>query len=170
MGFFSWIASRPKGLLNYGKKVVGTEEIKKNADFIVDMASSLPSKSKRFETFDSAYSRLGLTEEKLVETYKYYTTRFNIFFSFFGLGLVFLVYNLIQGSWAVFATIGFLMFCLAQLFIASFRMYQIRRRELAPPIEWLRDPKEWWVKPFKPLKMSKDLKPVSPTRVQKRPK
>lgn len=161
MGLFSWIASRPKAVADYGKKVVGTEEIKKNADFIVDMATSVSKKTKRFETFESAYSRLGLTEDQLMQTYNYYSLRFNIFVFFSGIALVALGYAVYEFSWGFFAILGFLSICLAQLFSASFRMYQIRRRELVPAIEWLREPKEWWIKPFKPMKTGKVIKTSS---------
>ena len=158
MGFFNWIGSRPKRLADYGKKVLGTEEIKKNADYIVDMASSLNVKSDRHETFENAYARLGLTEDRLKETYKYYMDRFNMFIAFFGLGLVMTGYFLISGApLSSLATLAFMLICLAQMFNASFRMLQIRKRELLSVMEWLKRKEEWWPKEYKPRKQNKGM-------------
>jgi len=158
MGFFSWIASRPKRLKDYGKKVIVADEIKKNADYIVDMASSLNVKSDRHETFQNAYSRLGLTEERLKETYKYYMDRFNMFIAFLGLGFVMAIYFLFTGSpLSSLATLSFMLICLAQMFNASFRMAQIRKRELFSVLYWLKRKDEWWPRDFVPKKSSKDL-------------
>ena len=160
MGLFSWIASRPKSLKEYGKKVVGAEQIKENAGFIADMAKSLKPTATRYETFENAKARLGLSEKDLEETYKYYTTRFNIFVFFFGIGLVVFAYYLMSLSWSAVPVIGFLAVCVAQLFAASFRMYQIRRRELVVPMEWFRAPHEWWVKPFNAQQETSNVVPL----------
>lgn len=151
MGLFNWLGKAPTRLANYGKKVVGAEGIKNNADFIVDMAKGLSNKPSRFETFQSAYERLGLTEDKLKSNYDYHIMRFNLFFAFIGLALVALVYFSVQGNYlAIVSSLAFVALCVSQLFNASFRMYQIRRRELVSVLEWFNNRDQWWIKPFTP--------------------
>lgn len=156
MGLFSWIstkttnsASRAK---NFVRRISSADEIEKNGEFIVGMIKDLSSKPEnaRQETFASAYQRLNLTEERLAETYNYYGLRFNIFLFFFIIGVFLCGWYTFQMSFAALAVLGFLAFCLGHLFVASFRMLQIRRRELLPVSYWLSVPREWWPRPFVP--------------------
>lgn len=169
MKFFSWLASRPKKVVNYGKSIVGTEDLKKNAEFISDMAQSIAGKTdtKRSETFENAYTRLGLTEEDLAKSYKYYEIRFNIFIAFAALAILLLIYSLVVSKiLSAFAILAFMAVCLSQLFTSSFRMYQIRRRELVSVKEWAQHKEEWWPRTFEVQRRSSStaLQPVSKSK------
>ena len=161
MGLFSWIGSAPKRLVGYGRKVVAGEQIEKGGRYIVDMATGLRAQSDRRETFENAYARLGMTEEKMQEAYRFYMNRFYLF-AFFGvIGVIVFAYFLIQMTWTALAVVGFLAVCLSQLFNASFRMYQMRQRELLPVIEWLRVPSEWWIRELPVRSTTRALRPTT---------
>lgn len=76
MGFFSKIAK-------YTKEVIGLEEIKRNNDWIKDMASkSLSPKrlisTSRVETFDQAVQRHRATPDSLFKNYKNFELTFHV--------------------------------------------------------------------------------------------
>lgn len=169
MRLFRWMSSKASSqgskLKNFARRVTSADELEKNGEFIMGMVqkvSSTPEGTVQ-ETFENAYQRLGLTEESLAKTYASLLTRFNIFIFFTLVGLTLFVWYIIDGSWAFLAALGFILYCLGQLFVASFRMLQIRRRELLPVSYWTAVPSEWWPKPFVPLRK----KPSSGSSPQK---
>ena len=161
MGLFNWVSTKTTNSANrlkgFARRISSADELEKNGEFIVGMVKDLSAspEQSRQETFASAYQRLNLTEERLAEAYNYYGLRFNIFLFFFVLGLFLGVWYAFSMSIAALASIGFLAFCAAHLFIASFRMLQIRRRELLPVSYWVSVPGEWWPKPFVPARPSR---------------
>ena len=154
MGLFNWASRQPKRTADYVKKVVAGEEIQKGGQYIADMAKGLRKDSGRRETFENAYQRLEMTDEKLQQSYKFYNNRFSLFLFFFGLGIAVFIFFMFQSFWSAISVFGFLAVCLSQMFNASFRMMQIRHRDLLPVAYWLRTPDEWWPRPLV-LKKSK---------------
>ena len=156
MGLFKWMSSKASSqgtkLKNFTRRVTSADELEKNGEFILGMVhklSSTPDDAVQ-ETFENAYQRMGLTEESLATTYNSLLTRFNIFMFFSIVGVSVCVWYIMEGSWAALAAIGFILYCAAQLFVSSFRMLQIRRRELLPVSYWLAVPREWWPQQFIP--------------------
>lgn len=154
MGIFNWVAGKGKaaasGAKSFTRKITSADELEKNGKFIVDMVKNISTvpEAERLETFQNAYIRLGLDEEKLEQNYKFFLIRFRIFLGFSILGLGLLIWNLVNFSFAFLACIGFLAYCLAQTFIGSFRILQINKRELVSVSYWLKNKKHWWPKPF----------------------
>lgn len=158
MGIFNWasqkVSNQGNRLKGFVRRITSADELEKNGLFIIGMVKQIGAQPEEVvqETFENAYQRLGLTEESLSKTYNSLMMRFNIFLFFAVLGLILGVYYATQGALGAIASIGFLAYCLAHLFIASFRMLQIRKRELVPVSYWVAAPEEWWPKPFVPLR------------------
>lgn len=162
MGLFSWLSNKTTNSVSrtkrFARRISSADELEKNGNFILGMVKSLSvtPENVRSETFASAYQRLNLTEDRLAESYHHYEMRFNIYLFFTVLGLFLVGWYTYQLSIAALATLGFLAFCLGNLFVASFRMLQIRKRELLPVSYWVASPSEWWPRPFVPLKTPRD--------------
>jgi hypothetical protein len=154
MGVFRWFSTKASNqgskLKGFARRVSSAEELEKHGQYIVGMAKDVASvpEASRQETFESAYQRLGLSEESLRTTYGYYMFRFNLFLFFGVMGIVLGAWYAFNGSWAALAVLGFLAICVGQLFVASFRMLQIRRRELFPVSYWMSVPRQWWPTAF----------------------
>lgn len=142
---------RADATVNYGGRVVGAREIKSNWSFITGMWDTLRlRKPRREETFANAYMRLGLTEEALERTHRYYFHRFYIILVFAAVALGMTLYSMLTGSWMnVGPGIGFMAIAGALLFNASFRLYQIERRELVDISAWAHAPNSWLPAPFR---------------------
>lgn len=153
MGIVSWAKRQPSRAAAFGRKVVAADQIKDNAAYIADMARSLgpdeESRARR-ETFENAYARLNMTPERLARTYGMYSNRFLLFLFFLVIAVVLGVGFAITRPWSVVPVVGFVALCLAQMFTCSFRMAQIRHRELFSVVVWLKNPHEWWIHSMSP--------------------
>lgn len=160
MGFFNWVKRRPSSVVNYGKKMIAADQLKEGGQSIVDMAKSLNKNSGRQETFENAYHRLGMTEEKLKEAYKFYAVRFYMFVGFSVLAFAFMFYYLFTTPLFSIGILGFLAICLSQIFHSSFRMMQMRHRQLLPPSYWFSNTDEWWIRPLPVKKKKRKLRKI----------
>ena len=157
MKLFGWLSQKASNqksrIKSFSRKITSADELERNGQYIIGMAKDLAkNKESRNESFASAYKRLNLDEKKLAETYNYFSLRFYIFVFFLIIGLFIGVLYLFTKPWAALAALGFILYCLANMFVCSFRMFQIRKRELFPVSYWTAFPSEWWPKEFKPLK------------------
>lgn len=149
-GWFSRQSNRLKG---YGGKIFGSSEIRANHDIIRQSFQRLTGwkhREIREETFANAYARFNLNEKELKTIYGNFLFRFYLFLSFLFIDVALLAYFIATGNWTgLMPAIGFFALCIVQVFIATFRAYQISRRELVGVYEWWKDPDNWWPKPFK---------------------
>lgn len=146
MGFFK---RRGEKFVEGGKKMVNYDQAKSTWGAIQQLAAGLNPRSVRrgrVETFQSAYERLGLTEESLGKVYQNYFLKLYLSAIVGAGGTLLTGIHLAQGSSfaVVLAFFGFAAVCLSQMFSASFRMYQIRRRQLCDVKEWLKKSAEWF--------------------------
>lgn len=155
MGLLDWTRRQPKRAKEVAKNIVAADQIKKGSDFIVEINDSLRPKTIRQESFRNAAQRLNVSEEQIPETYKFFSFRFFLFSGFFVLSLIMTIVFLSFGKFAAIGGFGFMAICAAQCFNASFRMMQIRYRELLSVSFWLANPKEWW---YQKLPTSKNTK------------
>lgn len=159
MGFWR---NRKDSLVDKSKKMTNYEEVESIGKLIGGMAKSLhpanvPKKGK-VETFQSAYERLGTNETILAKIYRNFFLRFYISAGIFVVSTLFTLSFLLQGhGLSLLAYIGFAAVCLAQMFATSFRMYQMRSRQLFGVSQWLKHKEEWFPKTvlLPPLKTSK---------------
>lgn len=150
MGLFNWSKKKVSESVDYGKKMVGTEEIKNNASFIKEMASNLFSPRKildnaKKETFDVAKNRLKVNDSDVISIYKNITYSFYISL-FCALICLYIIGTNIFGAFSFMGIVsGFSIFlvCLAQCFRFSFRAFQIRHQKLCPVSDWVKRPEEW---------------------------
>ena len=145
---FVWIKKKGLNSVDYGKKVIATDEIKKNASDIKDMASILlkPTKSTKTETFTDAKKRLNINDIELIKIYKNYVYSFYVSLGFgficFALLMKYLFMdNNIMGG---IATLSILCICLANSFRFSFRAFQIKHQKLCTVKEWFDRGNEWF--------------------------
>lgn len=143
----SWVVTRGKKTKDYYvEDVVGAERIREQHRYIKKLSSNLQPNPEKivYETLEHAKLRLGLTPEKLKEAHDAMSNQVLVmlFFMIFSAGLS--IYQLISGEimW-FFSLLAFFAVCFSVFFKYSFRCYQIRRGEFAPPKEWLKNPKEW---------------------------
>lgn len=132
-------------------KVFNTKEVRQNWSLIKELRMQVfqRSSSNREETFRSAYKRMALTEDKLAGAHRYYMTRFYIFAVFASLSLGGFVYSLCALNWfSLGPSLGAMVLMGALAFQASFRLFQIERRELVDVGEWLAAPGSWVPAPF----------------------
>ena len=145
MGIFKKAGDK---IVDGSKKVVAYDEVRSNWGLIKDWASQLNPmsvKAGRVETFENAYERLGLDEQTLVDVYKNWFLRMYLTLAVFVGGLSVALYFVTLGKLlALLPFTGFAAICAAQIFTSSFRMYQIRTRQLCPISEWLSNRSEWF--------------------------
>ena len=145
------------------QRVVGWDQIQEGGKTIRNLWGQLlpkrPTKGRE-ETFSNAMRRLKIDEARLQDTYRFYIVRFYTFYVFLLLALGYIMYTLTQAQWfALISCTGFLAICFAMCFDASFRLLQIRRRELISPSMWLHSPMEW----MPPLRMPPATPPTQGT-------
>jgi len=148
MGVRDWAKRQPQRATGFVRKVVGGDQIQSGADYIKDLGQGLKPRRQGRETFENAVGRLNLREEDLRDAYKFQTFRF---FLFLGLSVAAGIgagYFALQSSFAFLGFLGFICIGAAQIFNASFRMMQIRYKELLPVKFWLQNSSEWWYKPL----------------------
>jgi len=161
MGVGDWFKKQPKRATGFVKKVVGADQIKDGAEYISTLREGLKARPETRETFENAVGRLNIKETDIHDSYKFHVFRFFLFVSLSVLAVVFGAYVASQGSWGAIAFIGFLSVSLSQIFNASFRMMQIRYRELLPVKFWVENPKEWWYRPLPKARSSSQKKMVT---------
>jgi hypothetical protein len=143
-----WFSRQGTKMKDYSAKVVGAEEIRNNHQIMRDSISRLLSwrrREVREETFANAVARLKMDEATIRETQQQFVYRFYLFLGLMLVNVLFMAWSIAEGSWAsLMPGLGFFALCLSQLFIASFRAYQISRRELVGVGQWWKDPDAWW--------------------------
>lgn len=142
---------RKDRLANRAGKVFNTEEIRDNWSLIQRLQHQVFRRPTvaREETFRHAYRRLQLTETDLAASHQYHLVRFYIFATFASLALGSTVYSLVSAHWfGLGPSLGALILMGALAFQASFRLFQIERRELVPVSEWFSHPGSWVPAPF----------------------
>lgn len=150
---FEWVKRKGKNTANYGKKLVGTEEIKESFDQVKDMASVVLSPKKlienaKTESFVDARKRLNVTDQTLLQNYKNFVYCFYISLFFSVLCFFYLIYNLFinQAIVSSLATLSILMLCAVNCFKFSFRAFQIKHQKLCSVKEWWNRANEWFPK------------------------
>lgn len=152
MGVRDWAKRQPQRATGFVRKVVGGDQIQNGADYIKDLGQSLTPRRQGRETFENAVGRLNLREDDLYDAYKFHTFRFFLFLSLSVVASFCVAYFALQSSFAFLGFLGFICIGIAQVFNASFRMMQIRYKELLPVKFWLQNSSEWWYKPLPPRK------------------
>lgn len=168
MGVRDWAKRQPQRATGFVRKVVGGDQIQTGAEYINGLRQSLKPRREGRETFENAVGRLKVREEDIYDAYKLQTFRFFLFFGLSILALIGGIYFAAQSSFTFLGFFGFIFIGAAQIFNASFRMMQIRYRELLPIKFWMQNPNEWWYRPL-PKKSQKkiDVKPSSVKKIKK---
>lgn len=148
---FQWIKRKGTNAKDFGKKVVGVEEIKKSVENLKDMATTVLSPKKQIEnakkeTFVQAVDRLKITDEDLLRTYKNYIYCFYISFLFAVICFGVMIYNLFIRHQIIssLGTLSIFCFCLANCFKFSFRSFQIKHQKLSSVKDWWERAGEWF--------------------------
>ena len=145
---FGWIKKKGLSSVDYGKKVIAADEIKKNATDIKDMASILlkPTKSTKVETFNDAKKRLNVNDIELIQVYKNYVYSFYVSLVFGIISFTLLMKYLFMDNNIMggIATLSILCICLANSFRFSFRAFQIKHQKLCTVKEWFDRGNEWF--------------------------
>lgn len=150
MGLFDWIGKKKDDVKEEGKRLVGAEEIKKNASFMYSMGKILfnpkeATKNAKRETFLEAKKRLNINENDILQVYKNNVISFYISL-LFGLICLFLIFfNAFNLNILGFATsLSIFLICLTQCFKFSFRSFQIRHQKLCSVSDWAKRPGDWF--------------------------
>jgi intracellular multiplication protein IcmV len=148
---FGWIKKKGNDTATFGKKVVGTEEIKKSFEQAADMAKVVLSPKQQIEnakteSFVDAKKRLNVTDKDLMRNYKNYAYCFYISLIFSLLCFFFLIYNLFinQAIMSSLATLAIFCLCGVNCFKFSFRAFQIKHQKLCSVNEWWQRSQEWF--------------------------
>ncbi len=150
MGLFDWAKKKGSNAKEESKKLLGTEEIKKNASFIASMAKVLfnpkeTTKNAKQETFMEAKKRLNINEADLIKVYKNHVWSFYLSLLFALFCLFVLLINVFSFNFVgIFSSLAILLVCLSQCFKFSFRAFQIRHQKLCPVSDWTKRPAEWF--------------------------
>lgn len=148
---FGWIKKKGQDSANFGKKVVGADEIKESVENIKHMAETVLSPKKliqnaKTESFVEARMRLKITDEDLLKNYRNFSYIFYASLFFALLCLVFTFYNLFvkQQIMPSLATLAIFLLCLANCFKFSFRSFQIKHQKLSSVKDWWERSNEWF--------------------------
>lgn len=152
MGLFNWTKKKGSDAKDYAKKVVGTEDIKKNSAYIAEMAKIINpaniGKDSKKETFVDAKKRLNVTDLDIIKNYKnmaygFYVSIFFVIVCFIGT-----IYYLFVGQKILPALnmLVVLAISLANAFRFSFRSFQIKHQKLCSVKEWWNRAGEWFPK------------------------
>lgn len=146
-----FIKRRGQGAKTMFSKTMGLDEIKENKNTIVGALRALakPRVAEREETFRNAYKRLNLNEVELEKAHRFNMFRFYLFSLFTAGSLSLFVYSVMDlNALTAASCLGALALFSALSFQASFRLYQINRRELVGVPAFIADPKFWIPAPF----------------------
>jgi hypothetical protein len=149
MGLFSWGKKVTKTNVDAGKKIVGSEDIKKNAEFIKEMASKLTStKTNKTETFLDAKNRLKISDIDIAQNYKNQVYSFYVSLVCAILCFLGIIYNLfiVAKIMPALSMLAIMSVCLANSFRFSFRAFQIKHQKLCSTKEWWDRASEWFPK------------------------
>jgi len=144
-----------------GSKIFGVPNIKQGWNLIEHLKNKIKPQSNRKESFNQAYKRLKLNEDKLEEAYNFFVVRFYIFCVFFFIAIILTVNAAVNGNaTSFFGFLGFIALCLGFMFQSSFRLFQMRKRELCSATVWAA-PLDEWIPPFKLEKKYSSSKEIS---------
>lgn len=139
---FGWLKRRSKNAKEYGKEVVGYQEIKSSFSEIKKMANQalnpVNQAEGRVETFEDAVARLKVQKADLEQNYKNYSINFYITFSFSVLCVIFSAYFFILESMILpgITCLAVMAYCLALSLRFSVWAYQIKTQKLCSVREW----------------------------------
>lgn len=164
MGLLSWLGGKKDSLINTTKKVGNYDEIKKQQETIVELAdhSLNPFKKRNFrnESFDDAYERLGLDEEKLAVVYKNHCVAFYLSYIMFFVSVGFLAMMVLEHQyWGIIPAFVCVGICGIKIASASLRVTQIAKRELISFQEWWNTPGVLYPPSFKLPKLTRKMNP-----------
>lgn len=129
------------------KKLLAVEQIKENFGWMKSAAGTLmPSSVKRgrVETFERAMERQRVSHEDLDKFYTNYVLKFWISTILLATGWMVAILYLLDKQWLVlFPIVGFSAICLSQMFVASFRAYQLTNRKFCDVSEWIANRSAW---------------------------
>lgn len=150
---FQWLKKKGSNTADFGKKVVGSEEIRKSFEEVKGMAKVVLSPKQQIEnakteSFVDARSRLHVTDEDLIRNYRNYVYCFYISLLFAVICFFALIYNLFINHAIVssLAMLAIFLLCLANSFKFSFRSFQIKHQKLCSVQEWWVRSQEWFPK------------------------
>lgn len=150
---FQWLKRKTNDTANFGKKAVGTEDIKKSFEEVKGMAQVVLSPKKQIEnakteSFVDAKKRLKVTDADLIKNYRNYAYCFYISLLFAVICFLALIYNLFvnQAIVSSLAMVAIFLLCLANCFKFSFRSFQIKHQKLCSVNEWWERSQEWFPK------------------------
>lgn len=137
-----WGSSKINKTKEGAKKITNLKEINKNKDSIMEMIDDnlnpYNQKVARNETFENAYKRLDLDEDTLEKVYYSHCLRFYLALIIGCVTVILAIKYVIGGDyWALLPTIACLSLVFAQCVNASFRSYQIIKRELMSFNSWV---------------------------------
>lgn len=148
---FGWLKKKGQDSADFGKKVVGADEIKKSVENIKDMAGTVLSPKKliqnaKTESFVEARMRLKITDEDLLKNYRNFAYCFYASLFFAILCFIFTAYNLFfkQQIVSSLATLAIFLLCMANCFKFSFRSFQIKHQKLSSVKDWWERSSEWF--------------------------
>lgn len=148
---FQWLKRKGSSTADFGKKIVGAEDIENSFKEIKNMASTVLSPKKQIEnakneTFTDARKRLNVTEIDLLKNYKNFVYCFYISFIFTVFCFFGLLYNLFVNQQFIssIAILAILLLCIANSFKFSFRSFQIKHQKLCSVNEWWSRANEWF--------------------------
>ncbi len=151
MGLFDWTKKTAKNNVDYGKKIVGTEQIKESFSLIGGMGKKIFSpkdaiKNAKKETFNEAKSRLKVTEADIIQNYRNMVYGFYVSFFFAILCFAGTIYNLFiqKNILGALSTLAILAVCLANSFRFSLRSFQIKHQKLCSAKDWWARENEWF--------------------------
>jgi len=153
MGFFSWTKRKAYDAKSYGEKIVGAEEIRRNYDYIVQMAKIVlsPKYAKEYsrkETFLEAQKRLNVSDADIVKNHRNMVYGFYVSLFFGIVCFLIVIYNLffLKNLLGALTSLSILAVCLANSFRYSFRAFQIKHKKLCSVKEWWDRADEWFPK------------------------
>lgn len=149
MGLFDWAKKKSNNTYEFGKKIIGTEEISKNTNLIKEMIKTLnpkeiKAKSKN-ESFLDAKKRLNVSELDIIKNYKNQVYSFYISLGFSLLCFMGTIYNLfiLLNIIQSLSMLAIMLISLANCFRFSFRAFQIKHQKLCSIKEWWERSTEW---------------------------
>ncbi len=148
---FGWLKRKGGDVKDYGKKVIGADEIKNNFSYIKEVSQQMlnpKSTVGKVETFEQAVERKQANPIQISKVYKNMALGFYISMGFSVL-LFLLVFYFIFVKGEILpslSTLAILFLCLVNAFKFSFRAYQIKHKKLYSIKHWWENFNEWFPK------------------------
>lgn len=153
MGLFDWTKRKSKENLDYGKKIIGTEQISETSTYIRQTARKVLSPKEEIqnakkETFIEAKQRLGVSDADIITNYRNMVYAFYVAFLFSLLCFGIVIYNLFIAInlLGALSSLAILLVCLSNCFKFSFRAFQIKHQKLCSVNDWWQRATEWFPK------------------------